>query len=144
MLQRIREAMRGGRMFKMGSGSEGGPVEVDEAFIGPNPQKMHRARRLKMKSADNHMVGKTIVMGMLDRDARQVRAQVVPNVQRETLQNAILNQVEGGAKVYTDNQFGYDLSILALRTTSTKRSITLTSTFAAKSTPTASRTSGRC
>ena len=30
--------------------------------------------------------GKTIVMGMLDRDLRQVRAKVIPNVKRETLQ----------------------------------------------------------
>jgi len=28
-------------------------------------------------------------MGMLDRESRQVRAKVVPNVKRETLQNAI-------------------------------------------------------
>jgi len=95
-------------MFKLGGGEDGGPVEVDEAFIGPNPTKMHRSRRLKLKSADNHMVGKTIVMGMFDRDARQVRVEVVPNVRRETLQNAILNQIEGGTKVYTDGWHGYD------------------------------------
>jgi hypothetical protein len=29
-------------------------------------------------------------MGMLDRESRQVRAKVVPNVKRETLQDAIL------------------------------------------------------
>jgi len=108
MLHRIREAMKGGKMFKLGGGEDNGPVEVDEAFIGPNPQKMHRARRLKVKAGQNGMVGKTIVMGMLDRDSRQVRAQVVPNVRRETLQNAILNEIEGGAKVYTDNAYGYD------------------------------------
>jgi len=108
MLHRIREAMKGSKMFKLGGSGEGGPVEVDEAFIGPNPQKMHRTRRLKLRKAENGMIAKTIVMGMLDRDSRQVRAQVVPNVRRETLQNAILNQIEGGAKVYTDNHYGYD------------------------------------
>jgi transposase-like protein len=106
MLQRIREAMKGsGTMTKMGGG---GPVEVDETFVGPNPRKMHRERRLKLKSADNYKVGKTAVMGMLDRDSRQVRAQVVPNVKRETLQDAILNQIEGGSTVYTDGWSGYD------------------------------------
>ena len=69
---------------------------------------MHRARRLKLKAADNYKVGKTAVMGMLDRDSRQVRAQVVPNVKRETLQDAILNQIEGGSTVYTDGWSGYD------------------------------------
>jgi len=34
------------------------------------------------------------VMGMLDRELRQVRAQVVPNVKREVLQNEILKNIE--------------------------------------------------
>ena len=33
---------------------------------------------------------------------------MVPDVKRETLQNAILNQVEFGAKVYTDDAYAYD------------------------------------
>jgi len=37
-----------------------------------------------------------------------VRARVIPNVKRETLQNAILSQVEGGSTVYTDGYPGYD------------------------------------
>ncbi|MGC2502203.1 MAG: IS1595 family transposase, partial [Silvibacterium sp.] len=52
---------------------------------------------------------KTAVMGMLDRDSRQVRAMVVPNVRRETLQNEILNQIEGKSTVYTDGSPAYDL-----------------------------------
>jgi transposase-like protein len=47
-------------------------------------------------------------MGMLDRDARQVRAQVIPNVKRETLQDAILEQIEKGSTVYTDAYPSYD------------------------------------
>ena len=107
MLHRIREAMKGGSfMVKMG-GPKGGPVEVDEAFIGPNPRKMHRARRLKLMSAE-YAGSKAIVMGMLDRESRQVRAKVVPNVRREVLQNEILNQIEGGSTVYTDGSQSYD------------------------------------
>lgn len=34
------------------------------------------------------------VMGMLDRELRQVRAKVVPNVKRDVLQAEILRQVE--------------------------------------------------
>jgi len=45
---------------------------------------------------------------MLDRELRQVRAKVVPNVKRETLQNEILEQIEKGSKVYTDSATGYD------------------------------------
>jgi transposase-like protein len=46
-------------------------------------------------------------MGLLDRDLRQVRAKVVPNVKRETLQNEVLREVEHGSKVYTDEWIGY-------------------------------------
>jgi transposase-like protein len=47
-------------------------------------------------------------MGMLDRESRQIRANVVPNVKRETLQAAILNQIEKGSTVYTDRAPAYD------------------------------------
>jgi len=52
--------------------------------------------------------GKTIVQGIFDREARQVRATVVPDIKRETLQNAILNNVRYGSTVYTDDAVGYD------------------------------------
>jgi transposase-like protein len=106
MLHRIREAMANGTFMKMG-GSDSGPVEVDEVFIGPVPRKMHAARRLKLKKAE-FAGSKAIVMGMLDRESRQVRAKVVPNIKRETLQNEILNQIEGGSKVFTDGSTSYD------------------------------------
>ena len=41
-------------------------------------------------------------MGMLDRDTRQIRCEVIPNVRRETLQNLLLKNVKYGSKVYTD------------------------------------------
>ena len=47
-------------------------------------------------------------MGMLDRDSRQIRAKVVPNVKRETLQNAILDSIDTGSTVYTDASVSYD------------------------------------
>lgn len=106
MLHRIRLALKNGFWNKLG-GTEGGPVEVDECFVGPNPQKMHRKRRLEMQSGINARQ-KTPVMGMLDRDLRKVRATVVPNVRRETLQNAILEQIEKGSTVYTDSAPAYD------------------------------------
>ena len=113
MLQRIREVMKGKKLTHKLGGSEGGPVESDETFIGPVPQKMHRDRRLKMRAGRGQgkrfgYVSKTAVFGVLDRSLRQVRAQVVPNVKRETLQNAILEQVEHGSTVYTDSGVGFD------------------------------------
>ena len=84
-----------------------GPIEVDESHLGPKPQKMHREKRLKMHSFPRKVTA-VAVMGMLDRESRQVRAKVIPDVKRETLQNEILNQIAKGSTVYTDGWPGYD------------------------------------
>lgn len=88
-------------------GGDSDPVEVDDTFIGPNPQKMHaekREARYKALCARP----KIPVMGILDRGPRQVGANVVPNVRRKTLQNEILNRIEKGSRVYTDSAPAYD------------------------------------
>jgi transposase-like protein len=107
MLHRIRTAMQTGSFVKLG-GPEGGPVEVDETFVGPKPQKMHRTRRMKVQAGQNGYANKTAVVGMLDRESRQVRARVVPNVRREVLQREILSEIEKGSTVYTDGYPAYD------------------------------------
>jgi len=104
LLHRIRLAMKNENGGKMGGN---GSIEVDETHVGPKPQKMHRAKRLKVHGPDRKDTTAT-VMGMLDRESRQVRAKVIPNVKRETLQNEILNQIEGGSTVYTDGAPVYD------------------------------------
>jgi transposase-like protein len=114
MLHRIRLALGNAPSVKLG-GQESGPVEVDETFVGGNPARLHKSRRdalaLERSRLPNQKVpyypGKTVVMGMLDRDSRQVRARVVPNVQRETLQNEILRRIEKGSTVYTDSASSY-------------------------------------
>jgi transposase-like protein len=106
MLHRVRKAMEDGAFVKK-LGTSGGPVEVDETFVGPKPQKMHRDKRLAVQNGEK-AGRKVAVMGMLDRDAREVRAKVIPNVKRETLQTEILKQVMGTGKVYTDGWVGYD------------------------------------
>jgi transposase-like protein len=108
MLHRVREALRDTRTHKFGFG---GPVETDECFIGPDPKRMHRDRKAKIQARDmfkGGMVGKTAVHGILDRELRQVRAKVIPNVKRATLQEAILRNVTPFAKVYSDEALGYD------------------------------------
>ena len=105
MLHRIREAMQTRSFVKLGGVS--GPTEVDETFIGPNPRKMHAKKRQALYGAIKARP-KTPVMGMIDRDSRQVRAMVVPNVKRETLQNEILKHIESGSTIYTDDSVSYD------------------------------------
>ncbi len=63
-------------------------------------------RRGQQRRGDTY-TGKTAVAGILDREARKVRAQVVPNTRRETLQSAILNQIAPGSKLYTDDAASY-------------------------------------
>jgi len=107
MLHRIRYALANSSLEMLG-GSEGGPVEVDETFIGGKPKNMHASRRNSLELAFRGRDNKTAVMGMLDRESRKVRAKVVPNVKRDVLQAEILNAIEKGSTVYTDGATGYD------------------------------------
>jgi transposase-like protein len=107
VLQRLRLAMRNESLLKLGDNTGGSGVEIDETFVGGKLANMHKERRLAYNIKGGAR-GKAVVMGMIDRDLRQVRAKVVPNVKRETLQNEVLNNVRYGSQVYTDEHVGYD------------------------------------
>jgi transposase-like protein len=107
VLQRLRLVLKDIKSLPMGDG-DNNPVEMDECFIGGKPKNMHRSRRLQFKLGQNGYAEKTAVFGMLERGTRQVRAQVIPNVKRETLQKKILENVGFGSTVYTDGWPGYD------------------------------------
>jgi len=107
MLQRIREVMRKHSFDTRKIGGEGNTLEADETFVGGKIKNMHKGRRAKVEGSGPYQ-NKTIVQGILDRDLRQVRAQVVPNVTRETLQAQILKNVKYGSTVYTDSAVAYD------------------------------------
>lgn len=120
MLHRIRFAMRENRpgffAKKMG-GSDGGAVEVDESFVGGLLKNMHKGRAKKMQETRSEMsvdeygpryANKSVVMGIYDRETRKVRAKVVPNTKRKTLQAEILKNVKYGSRVYTDSAVAYN------------------------------------
>jgi transposase-like protein len=107
MLHRVRLAMKTGGFgpnFKLG-GDDGGPVEVDETFIGAQKRFMHAEKKQRFPGK---MDNKIAVMGFLDRELRQVRTKVVPNIKRETLQDEVLSHIHRGSKVYTDTAGAYD------------------------------------
>jgi transposase-like protein len=109
MMHRIRLTMKPDSTGKIG----GGEVEVDETFVGGKAENRHNARRLRLNQIRGLQVrgdvrpGKTAVQGILDRENREIRAFVIPNVRRDTLQSAVLEQVEYGSKVYTDQAQAY-------------------------------------
>jgi hypothetical protein len=104
MLHRIRLGMKedfgNGPLTKIGGDNH--EVEVDETFVGGQKKNMHADKKVRYE-AKGGASGKAIVQGILDRDMRKVRATVMPDVKRETLQAEILRQVKYGTKVYTDD-----------------------------------------
>jgi transposase-like protein len=104
VLQRLRFVMKDTRPAMLCDG----PVEADECFIGGKPKNMHQKRRLQRQTGAHGYAEKTPVFGMLERGTRQVRASVIPNVKRETLQKKILDNVGFDATVYSDGWAGYD------------------------------------
>jgi len=101
MLHRIRLAMQTGSFEKLS-----GAVEVDETFIGGKARNMH-ARVRKQKISGTGGKDKATVLGMIERGGK-VRAEVVPNTRRRTLQSRVRGAVEPGSAVYTDALRSYN------------------------------------
>jgi hypothetical protein len=95
MLHRIRLAMQTGTFQKLG-----GPVEVDETFIGGKARNMHKAER-KRKITGTGPKDKTPIIGVKQRGG-ELRAAVVRDTKRATLDPHIERHVEPGTTVYTD------------------------------------------
>jgi transposase-like protein len=106
VLQRLRFILKDVTPITMGG--SGTPVQMDESFHGGKPKNMHASRRRKLQLGMNGYAEKTAVFGMLETGTRQVRAMVIPNVKRNTLQKAILDNVGFGSTIHTDQWPGYD------------------------------------
>jgi len=104
MDHRIRLAMHAGSFDKMT-----GEVEADETFIGGLARFMHKDQKAKITGTGG--AGKVAVMGLLERHGpdkhSRIRAKVVRNVQRDTLQKEIRDHVEPGSEMITDAWVGY-------------------------------------
>ena len=97
MLGRLREACAG-EFEKLR-----GMVEIDEAFFGGKEANKHESKKLR---AGRGSVGKTAVMGLRERGGRTI-AVTIENTDKETLQTAILDRVEVGSSLMTDEASGY-------------------------------------
>ncbi|RJY10193.1 IS1595 family transposase [Aurantiacibacter aquimixticola] len=76
-----------------------GHIELDEAYVGGRRSDGKRGRGAP---------GKTIVMGLAEREGR-MRAVVIPDVKKNTLRDVVLQNVEAGATVSTDELYSYNL-----------------------------------
>ncbi len=105
MDHRIRFALHMGSFEKMGT--EGTPVEVDETYIGGLARNKHKHKRITGRTGG---AGKTAVFGLLDRGKNgksKVRAHVIPDSWKDTVNAVIKDAVTPGADVYTDEHGAY-------------------------------------
>ena len=104
MLHRIRHIMETGSVEKLS-----GTIEADETFVGGLEKNKHKDKKLNQGRGP---VGKTIVMGVLERGTKtkksQVRAEVIPNTSKVVLGSVIRAEVTKFATVYTDAWKGYN------------------------------------
>lgn len=104
---RIRLALQNNSIEKMR-----GRVEADETFIGGKARNMHKGSKRRTALKHGGTVGKTAVMGLLERNSpdksSRVRCQVVRNVRRVNVDGAVRQHVEKGSEVYTDALHSYD------------------------------------
>ena len=83
----------------------GGPVEVDETYMGGKRRNMHRSKRREFDGRGPH--GKTAVVGIKDRETNQVSAEVIENTRAHTLTGFINRNIKPWTPIYTDDATAY-------------------------------------
>lgn len=101
MLHRIRLA----RQDNLTSGTLGGEVEIDESFIGGKIRNMHKAKKVRVQK-ESQKGEKAVVLGILERasekNQKRVRATVIRDRKKDTMQAEVAGMVAPGTRVYSD------------------------------------------
>lgn len=109
MLSRLRLALQD----RTTGGKLGGDVEADETYIGGRSRNMHDAKRKRVGVKHGRsMAGKTVVMGLLERNtgtgkASRVKLNVVTTIRKTAIQAQVRENVAAGSRLYTDALASY-------------------------------------
>ncbi|MYA43037.1 MAG: IS1595 family transposase [Gemmatimonadetes bacterium] len=96
LAHRLREAWE-----RSGDTPFGGPVEVDETFVGGRAHNMHAHQKPRART------NKTAVAGIKDRATGQVSAAVVPSTRGSTLIPFVTERTTERTMVFTDDHGAY-------------------------------------
>jgi len=99
ILMRLREAC-GADMEALN-----GIVEVDECFVGGIEKNRHASNR--KLNGQRGSVDKVAVIGLRERGTGRVKAMPLPEVNRYTMQKVIIENVQPGSTIHTDENTGY-------------------------------------
>lgn len=95
MLQRIREVMKNDNNNKFD-----GTTEIDEAYLGGSETNKHADKKNKSE--------KTCIIGLVNRDTKQVKAYKVNSNEKDNLLPKIYLNCKDKSNIFTDSYNGYD------------------------------------
>lgn len=96
-----------GRLAMQGDGEKlSGHVEADETFVGGKVTNMHRRSKRNIQAKNDGNWGKTVVLGLLEREGR-VKAAVAPTRKHYDVHKNVMANVEEGSTLFTDEYNAY-------------------------------------